>query len=93
MITKQDIEHIATLAKLEFTEDEKSDLAETLGDILDYVKILDNVDTSLVEPTLHISSLKNVLRDDEVEPSLDREKVLSNAPDTADGCFRVPRVI
>ncbi len=93
MITKQDIEHIATLAKLEFTEDEKSDLAETLGDILDYVKVLDNVNTSLAEPTLHISSLKNVLRDDEVEPSLDREKVLSNAPDTADGCFRVPRVI
>ncbi len=93
MITKREIEHIAALGKLEFSEEEKSDMVKTLGGMLDYISILDNVDTGSIEPILHISPLKNVLRDDVAEPSLNRERVLENAPDTAKGCFRVPRVI
>ncbi len=93
MITKKDVEYVAGLAKLEFTEDEKEVFTKTLGDILEYAKQLSKVDTDSVEPTAHILPLRNVYREDTVEPSMEREKILENAPDVLKGCYRVPRVI
>jgi aspartyl-tRNA(Asn)/glutamyl-tRNA(Gln) amidotransferase subunit C len=93
VITKKDVEYVAGLAKLEFTEDEKEVFTKTLGDILEYAKQLSKVDTDSVEPTAHILPLRNVYREDTVEPSMEREKILENAPDVLKGCYRVPRVI
>ncbi|MGI6702940.1 MAG: Asp-tRNA(Asn)/Glu-tRNA(Gln) amidotransferase subunit GatC [Clostridia bacterium] len=93
MITKEDVEYVAGLARLELTEEEKEEFAKTLGDILEYVQRLEDVDTGSVQTTAHILPLINVYREDEVEPSVDRERILANAPDTLNGCFRVPRVI
>jgi aspartyl-tRNA(Asn)/glutamyl-tRNA(Gln) amidotransferase subunit C len=93
VITKKDVEYVAALARLEFSEDEKEELTKTLGDILEYAKKLSDVDTSSVQPTAHILPVNNVFREDRVEPSLGRDRVLENAPDKSKGCFRVPRVI
>lgn len=93
MITKKDVEYVAQLARLEFSEEEKAEFTKTLGDILEYAKKLNDVDTGSVQPTAHILPLNNVFREDCLEPSLDRDRVLENAPDKYNGCFRVPRVI
>ena len=93
MITKKDVEYVAALARLEFNEDEKEEFTKTLGDILEYAKKLSDVDTDSVQPTAHILPLNNVFREDCVDASLDRDRILENAPDKSKGCFRVPRVI
>ncbi len=93
MITKKDVEYVAALARLEFSEEEKEEFKKTLGDILEYAQRISEVDTEKVEPTAHILPINNVYREDKVEPSMDREKILKNAPDSHKGCFRVPRVI
>ncbi|MDD2573367.1 MAG: Asp-tRNA(Asn)/Glu-tRNA(Gln) amidotransferase subunit GatC [Bacillota bacterium] len=93
MITKEDVEYVAGLARLELSGQEKEEFTKTLGNILEYVKQLEEVDTSSVQPTAHILPLINVYRDDEVEPSTDRERILANAPEKLNGCFKVPRVI
>lgn len=93
MITKKDVEYVAGLARLEFAEEEKEMYTKTLNDILEYAEKLKQVDTDKVPPTAHILPVKNVFRKDEVAPSMDREKILQNAPDKDKGCFRVPKVI
>ena len=93
MISKKDVEYVAGLARLEFSEEEKERYTKTLNDILEYAEKLKQVDTSDVPPTAHILPVKNLFRKDEVKPSMDREKILQNAPDKDKGCFRVPRVI
>lgn len=87
------IEHIAMLARLELSEEEKQLFSEQLGSIIQYIDTLNELDTSDVEPTSHILPMKNVFRDDEPGPSLPREKALLNAPDSKDGFYRVPKII
>jgi aspartyl-tRNA(Asn)/glutamyl-tRNA(Gln) amidotransferase subunit C len=91
-ISKQDVEHIARLARLEVTEDEKGAFARQLSAIVSYMDQLKSLDTSGVEPTATLQAV-NVFRDDEVEKSLTPEQALGNAPDQVDGFFRVPRII
>lgn len=93
MITRKDVEYVAELARLEFSEEEKENFTKTLNDIFKYAEKLNEVDTEEVPPTAHILSVKNVFREDRVRPSMDRDKILRNAPDSDKGCFRVPRVI
>ncbi|MBA1336671.1 MAG: Aspartyl/glutamyl-tRNA(Asn/Gln) amidotransferase subunit C [Firmicutes bacterium] len=93
MITRKDVEYVAELARLEFSEEDKENFTKTLNDILKYAEKLNEVDTEEVPPTAHILSVKNVFREDRVRPSMDRDKILQNAPDSDKGCFRVPRVI
>ncbi len=93
MITRKDVEYVAGLARLEFSEDEKDMYTRTLNDILEYAEKLKQVDTDSVPPTAHILPVKNIFRKDQVRPSMDRDKLLMNAPDKDKGCFRVPRVI
>lgn len=93
LITKKDVEYVAALARLEFSEEEKEKYTEQLNVILEYVNQLNELDTEGVKPTYHVLPVNNVMREDEVRPSMDRGKVLMNAPDRDMGCFRVPRII
>jgi aspartyl-tRNA(Asn)/glutamyl-tRNA(Gln) amidotransferase subunit C len=92
-ITVRDVEHVAKLAYLELGEEEKERFAGQLNAILAYAAKLSELDTEGVEPTTHVLRLVNVMREDEIRPSLPREVALKNAPDEEDGQFRVPAVL
>lgn len=92
-ITKEEVSYVADLARLSFSDAEVDKLAEDLGAILDHANQLNELDTSTVKPTEHLLALQNVLRPDEVKPSLPLEQVLANAPEAENGCFVVPRVL
>lgn len=92
-LTPADVLHIARLARIELSEDDVSRFAAQLSGILDHFAALSAVDTEGVEPTAHPLPLANVMRDDEVAPSLRREEVLANAPDHEEGYLRVRAVL
>lgn len=92
-ITLKDVEYVARLARLKLTEEEKEKYARQLGDILNYINKLNELDTSGVEPTSHVVSISNVFRKDKVAPSLSSEKILSNAPKQEKGFFKVKKII
>lgn len=92
-LTLAQVEHIAELARLELTAEEKALYREQLSAILDYAAILQRVDTSAIPPTTTVLPLRNIMREDRVEPSLPLEDVLANAPDVEDGCFRVTAIL
>ena len=84
---------MAVLARLKLTEAELDALTRQMGQILEYVEVLNEVDTSDVEPMAHAVDLANVFREDEERPSLSREDALSNAPKTNGKCFVVPQIL
>lgn len=86
-------EHLSRLARLSLSEEEKRLFASQLDSILNYMGKLNELDTANVEPTSHVISMNNVVRDDLQKPSLSREEALKNAPDKTDKFFRVPRII
>jgi aspartyl-tRNA(Asn)/glutamyl-tRNA(Gln) amidotransferase subunit C len=88
-----DIEHVARLARLELTDDEKARLREQLGVILEAAAKVSEVATDDVPPTAYAIPRSNVLRPDEITPSLTVEQVLSNAPEVEDDRFKVPKVV
>ena len=88
-----DIEHVARLARLELTDEEKARLRDQLGVILENAATVSEVATDDVPPTAYAIPRSNVLRPDEVTPSLTVEEVLSNAPEVEDDRFKVPRVV
>jgi aspartyl-tRNA(Asn)/glutamyl-tRNA(Gln) amidotransferase subunit C len=92
-ITRAEVEHVARLARLELSEDEKERMTSQLDAILGYVDKLNALDTSGVEPTATVIPMVSVMREDVVRPSLNREDALANAPDREDVFFRVPRII
>ena len=92
-ITQKEVEHVAKLARLELSEDEKGTFTRQLSAILTYMDQLKTLDTRGVEPTMTVLPTENVLRDDEVRPSLPQERALANAPEQADGFFHVPRIL
>jgi aspartyl-tRNA(Asn)/glutamyl-tRNA(Gln) amidotransferase subunit C len=92
-VTRADVEHVATLARLALTDDEIEQLTGELGAILEYAADVSALDTADVPPTAHPLPLVNVLRPDEVRPCLDRDEVLAEAPAAEDGQFRVPRIL
>ena len=92
-ISIEDVEKVASLAKLDFSNKGKNKLVKELNNIVTYVQKLNELDTNDVEPTSHIIELKNVMRDDKVELWLSQEKALENAPAQMDGFFSVPKVI
>ncbi|MFC4077624.1 Asp-tRNA(Asn)/Glu-tRNA(Gln) amidotransferase subunit GatC [Salinithrix halophila] len=91
-ISKEQVEHVAKLARLYLTEEEAQQYTGQLNKILGFADKLNELDTEDVEPTSHVLPMANVLREDEEKPSLEREKALTNAPDQKDGMFRVPAV-
>lgn len=92
-VDRDEVLHIAKLARLRLTDAEVDTFGAQLSEILEYVEQLNELDTSNVEPTTHAVGLVMHLRPDEVESRLTHEQVLSNAPDQADGHFRVPKVV
>ena len=92
-ITPEDVEKTALLARLELGEDEKERLVEQLSSILDQIAVIAEVDTSAIPPTAQVVALHNVMRPDEVQPSLAPEQVLANAPDREDDFFKVRAVL
>lgn len=92
-ITDAEIERIAHFAQLEFTQDEKSKLAEQLSDILTFARQLQEVDTDGVEPTVSVLDIVNVWREDKAINWLSQEEALAQAKDVQDGCFKVPRIM
>ena len=92
-ITKQEVEHVAKLARLELSDLEKEKLTDQLSNILTYVEKLNELDTRDVEPTSHVLDINNVIRDDRPGVSLSQEKALANAPEKAAGHYKVPRII
>jgi aspartyl-tRNA(Asn)/glutamyl-tRNA(Gln) amidotransferase subunit C len=92
-VTINDVEHIAKLARLEFSQEEKEKFMGQLNQILQYVEKLNELDTSNVEPLSHVIELQNVFRPDEVQPSIPAEEALKNAPAKKDTFFKVPKVI
>ena len=93
MIDRKDVEHVARLARLALTEAELERMRGEMAAILQYIEKLKAVDVEGVEPTSHAVPLVNVMREDEVEPSVDREAMMRNAPDRSGEFFRVPRII
>ena len=88
-----DIHYVANLARIALAPDQEARLAAQLGDILGYVKKLEELDVTGVEPMAHAVPLANVLRTDEVQPSIPQEAALANAPKQANGLFVVPKIV
>ena len=92
-VTIKDVEHVAALARLTFTDEEKQKLTGQLNAILNYMEQLNSLDTSSVEPLSHVIELNNVFRNDDRTPGLDREEAMKNAPARTEKFFKVPKVI
>lgn len=92
-ITKEEVLHVAHLARLDMDESAIDTFAEQIGKILEYVDTLNRVNTEGVPPTSHAIFLTNAFRDDTEKDHLDRDAALANAPEKEDGSFAVPRVI
>ena len=91
MLSREQVLHVAKLARLELTGDEIERFGGELSKVLDHIeKIGELGDLAEVEPTSHVVAVENVLRDDEPRPSLPREKALASAPDATPAGFRVP---
>lgn len=93
IISKKDVNYIAVLAKLEFQENEVEQLTTEMNNMLNYVRKLDELDTTGVETTFHALSINNAMREDIIKPSLTAEEALLNAPKSVKSHFEVPRVI
>lgn len=92
-IDLQVVDHVARLARLALSEAERKRMATELAAILDYAERIQELDLDGVPPTAHALPLSNVVRPDEVTPSLSQSEALANAPHAEDGRFRVPRII
>jgi len=92
-ISKSDVEHVALLARLSLTDEEKETLTVQLGQILEHAGKIAELDTSAVEPTSHAIPTVNVLRADKVGTELSVEEALSNAPEREDDAFGVPKIV
>jgi aspartyl-tRNA(Asn)/glutamyl-tRNA(Gln) amidotransferase subunit C len=92
MISREEVEHVARLARLHFDEDELARLQPELGKIIDYVRQLSDLHLSGLEPTSHAVLLKNVFRADEPVSGLTQAEAVSNGPDVEQGQFVVPRI-
>ncbi|MDD3806563.1 MAG: Asp-tRNA(Asn)/Glu-tRNA(Gln) amidotransferase subunit GatC [Candidatus Marinimicrobia bacterium] len=92
-ISREEVLHIAKLARLSLTEEEVEMYTHQLGEILNYIQKLNELDVDNIEPMKHVLHIVNVLRDDKNLPSLSREDVLKNAPEHDGEYFKVPKVL
>jgi aspartyl-tRNA(Asn)/glutamyl-tRNA(Gln) amidotransferase subunit C len=93
VLSRAEVEHIAELAKLALTEEERGVFARQLSSILEYFQALQALDTTGIPPTAQVIALKNVMRADEVTPCLSPEEALANAPQAEKGYFKVPTIL
>lgn len=92
-LSKEQVRHVANLARLKVDDDGVALFQEQLNQILEVVDRLQAVDTEGVRPTAHVLELKNVLREDRPEPGLTNAEALANAPDRQEGYFKVPKIV
>lgn len=92
-VTKEDVEHIAWLAHIELTEEEKEEFTEQFNRILEFFRKIDEVNTESIPPTYHVLDLTNVFRKDDVGEALPRESVLKNAPKREGRYFKSPKIV
>ena len=92
-ITTEDVDYVAGLAHLQLDDELKARLIKEMGEILDYMDKLNELDTEGVVPMMHVLDMTNVYREDVATPSLDRETALKNAPKTDGAYFLVPRIL
>lgn len=92
-ITKKEVEHVAWLAHVDLSEEEKRIFTEQFNEILDYFEKIDDAETEDVPPTYHVLDLVNVYREDEAAESIKREDALRNAPKKEKGFFKAPRIV
>jgi len=92
-LSRQEVEHVADLARLELSAEEVDQFTGQLDAILSYIDKLNELDTSNVEPTSHVIQVGNVIREDEVNASIPTDETLANAPEPAKGFFEVPKIL
>jgi len=92
-VTKEDMENVAVLSRLEIPAEKEAQYTQQLNDFLEYVENLSTVPTDDIQPIAHVLPISNVFRDDVVKKSIDRDLALSNAPLKEDGYFKVPKVL
>ncbi len=92
-LTIKEVEHVAQLARLNLTEEEKVKFADQLSTILNYADTLKAIPTEDIEPLTHILPICNVFREDQAKPSMDREEILANAPLAEDFQYKVPKIM
>lgn len=92
-ISREEVEKVSLLARLRLSDDELDRMTVQMGQILQYVELLGEVDTETVAPMAHPLDVSDVFREDRVEASLPREEALANAPQRDDECYRVPAVL
>ena len=92
-LNRKDVEHVALLSRLDLSENELDKFTGQLDAILEYIDVLNQVDTSAVEPMAHVLDIRNVMRPDVVQPSLSQEAALQNAPEPESGFFKVPKIV
>ena len=92
-LSRAEVEHIAELAKLSLTDEEKEKFGEQLSAILEHAEVLQRLDTGAIPPTATVLPLQNVMAADKVRPSFSREDVLANAPQAENGCFKVRAIL
>lgn len=92
-LTREEVRHVASLARLGLTEAEEERLQDQLSSILEHIAALDRLNTSAISPTAQVVAVTNVMRNDEVQPSLSQDEVLRNAPRQADGFFEVDAIL
>ncbi|MBM4176909.1 MAG: Asp-tRNA(Asn)/Glu-tRNA(Gln) amidotransferase subunit GatC [Ignavibacteria bacterium] len=92
-VTREEVKHIAKLAKLSLSEEEEVSFQKEMTSILNYMDKLNQINTENVEPLSHPIPVENVFRADKVEPSISRDEALKNAPDATQEFFKVPKVI
>ncbi len=93
VISDETIEYVGILAKLELSGEEKEEAKKDMGRMLDYIDMLNELDTGGVEPMSHVFAMHNVFREDVVTNGDEREKILKNAPEQKDGSFKVPKTV
>ena len=92
MINKEEVKHVAKLARLELTDEEVNKYSQQLGSILEYVEQMNEVNTTGIEPMPHAIPVYNVMREDVVKYEQTKEEMMANAPFEEDGFFRVPKI-
>ncbi len=92
-ITKEQVTHVANLARLNLTEAEKEHMTKDMESIIAFVDQMNVLDVSDIIPTNHIIPINNVFREDVVRPSMDVEELLKNAPEQENGCYSVPKIV
>lgn len=92
-ITPDLIKYLEKLARITLTENEEKKVGNELQDILTYIDMLNELDTDGVEAMSHCFPVTNVMREDQVQPSMSADEIVANAPESQDGCFVVPKTV